>query len=1133
MRRVPLAVLTVLIVCAVAGHAQNPPCDPDRDRRNPNLEQAKEAKKAELRRAGYPERFMKLIDQEQCIACVREASDAFHIMIVYNDNAYAPTDPKTGKRWTHISTGWDPESELIAREKTKDGTIKGYYISNTLKRDCKCCPEIDDNRQPEDYSDWNEDLQANTSHLIPFDQSNTTGPPPDDLIHPPPQWIDDPVPNIETFQKPPRKQVSAPCPQCAGEALALNDAYRAVDELWDEKIALMNEQSVLENAEATRRNDISLMRYRQRSALTRTPDGDRKIEEAERAQEADNITMRANAVDLELIEARLKVLMPRIEQMEKALIACAEKCKRPTVTEQPPTPPPAERAPAAVAPRQPVTGTTPDSPPSGANPPQPPGTPGAGSMPAACPNCQALANLLAALDARRHDVEDAIDWYQERIALAREQIAQQQRELDGMKAKAKATGTYIREAGQLENQIVENRSRIFQWQTEIDIETRLRDEVDQQIASIRERLRRCNESCSTADDTRITPPDGGIPVMCPACIAIAEALQQQLSRIEEFERELAGQRAEIRKLEAEFDAAAKGPGGLSGERALSIASRMEDVEATERRTKARLRLAAQIAETYRQHLDACNASCRTSTVNDGGGGAARDTPTRIEPPSLAPRDTPTTVEPPILPPVEAPKCSPCEKAAEDARAAQRELSAEEAWLDRMLAQHAQVVELVKSGAGSAVLDKSKAALIELERQLIAQNQTVLQKRAEVARADAALKACNGSCGTNTSEVPPPSPRTEPAVAPAPVEAPKPVDTSRWVESWTNCVAANTCPPIETDGGVPGNFPYPTGLPYVNVTDGGPWTTSGNVGIEINIQVKLVDVIDPISYPDYARLMTVSQNVSSSGVWPVLPSDARQLWIPPTVRQGVEKWFNPLGLLARRLIDNIERWRGSLGPRPLIRSSDLESIDRVSNVQAAGVPSGVHILLTDRGGSTGKTLMMQILNLTGAPVALSSRSFAVQPIQQQAQQRVQQAFNRLSQAAPVRLDLSAYCVEFLKQPPTPNTLFRLAPADVQQKYAAMSKVLQSAYRVSKGNGLHPDSNPAAYTDAMKQWAVWAVEQKYNEQRFTEAFLGHTKKNVEAAGQQWSKPAEETIRKASPNRWRDIVRILQGAGVAAPQ
>lgn len=82
-------------------------------------------------------------------------------------------------------------------------------------------------------------------------------------------------------------------------------------------------------------------------------------------------------------------------------------------------------------------------------------------------------------------------------------------------------------------------------------------------------------------------------------------------------------------------------------------------------------------------------------------------------------------------------------------------------------------------------------------------------------------------------------------------------------------------------------------------------------------------------------------------------------------------------------------------------------------------------------------------------------------------------------------------------------------------------------------LRPDSNPVAYADAIKQWAVWAAEQNLNEARFTEAFLGHSRKNVEAARQQWTRPMEDMIRKVSPNRWGDIVRVLQGAGVPVPQ
>jgi hypothetical protein len=134
---------------------------------------------------------------------------------------------------------------------------------------------------------------------------------------------------------------------------------------------------------------------------------------------------------------------------------------------------------------------------------------------------------------------------------------------------------------------------------------------------------------------------------------------------------------------------------------------------------------------------------------------------------------------------------------------------------------------------------------------------------------------------------------------------------------------------------------------------------------------------------------------------------------------------------------------------------------------------------------------------------------------------------------VNLDLAGYCVEFLKLPPAANQIFRLAPASVQKKYEAMSKVLRSAYRVQHAGLLQPDSNPAAYVDSIKQWSLWAVEQKLNEAKFTDSFLGHTKKNVEGAGRQWPKAAEDMIRKVSPNRWRDIVKVLQGAGLPVPQ
>lgn len=324
------------------------------------------------------------------------------------------------------------------------------------------------------------------------------------------------------------------------------------------------------------------------------------------------------------------------------------------------------------------------------------------------------------------------------------------------------------------------------------------------------------------------------------------------------------------------------------------------------------------------------------------------------------------------------------------------------------------------------------------------------------------------------------------------------------EEWKECTSSGTCKPVETDCGIPGSCERPcaVGDTCVDMTNGSAWTCEG-CEADTAFQLKEVDIPDT------------------------------ELVVPPLPRQEVRTWFNPLGLLARTLVESVQRWRGSIGPSPLLNPRDLKALEPYSSGQAAGLPAGVHMLLVDAGGSTGKTLALQILNLSGKPARLSSLPFAVEPIKQQAQQRVQQAFSRLAKAAPVRLDLSGYCVELLKAPPRPNTILRLAPRAVQQKFAPMGKVLQSAYRVRHAGLLRPDSNPAAYGDSIKQWAVWAVEQRFNEARFTDAFAAHTKKNVEAAGQQWSKQAEDVIRKVSPNRWQDIVRVLAGAGMQTPQ
>ena len=93
------AVLMLGIVGDHAILAQNrPDLCPPRWRRDPvATNQAREAKKAEMRRRGFPERLLTLLDREECVACIELASDAFHLTVLYNDDEHAPRTTSGGR----------------------------------------------------------------------------------------------------------------------------------------------------------------------------------------------------------------------------------------------------------------------------------------------------------------------------------------------------------------------------------------------------------------------------------------------------------------------------------------------------------------------------------------------------------------------------------------------------------------------------------------------------------------------------------------------------------------------------------------------------------------------------------------------------------------------------------------------------------------------------------------------------------------------------------------------------------------------------------------------------------------------------------------------------------------------------
>jgi hypothetical protein len=124
-------------------------------------------------------------------------------------------------------------------------------------------------------------------------------------------------------------------------------------------------------------------------------------------------------------------------------------------------------------------------------------------------------------------------------------------------------------------------------------------------------------------------------------------------------------------------------------------------------------------------------------------------------------------------------------------------------------------------------------------------------------------------------------------------------------------------------------------------------------------------------------------------------------------------------------------------------------------------------------------------------------------------------------------LTAYCLEMAKLPPEVGQLYRLAPQAVQQKYLPIHSVLQAGSKLAAAGKFHPDSDPTAYADFIRQHALWAQLENWSEQKFTEVFLERTKKNAEHLNVKWTNEMTDALRAAAPGRWRDIAMVLDEA------
>ena len=155
------------------------------------------------------------------------------------------------------------------------------------------------------------------------------------------------------------------------------------------------------------------------------------------------------------------------------------------------------------------------------------------------------------------------------------------------------------------------------------------------------------------------------------------------------------------------------------------------------------------------------------------------------------------------------------------------------------------------------------------------------------------------------------------------------------------------------------------------------------------------------------------------------------------------------------------------------------------------------------------------------------AIVVEPLKKKASEPAERQLQKLADKNPLQVKLDAYCLEFLREPPDMNLVFRFAPPELQQRFAPMRSILGASKKLFDAGALTPDMDPASYFHSIRQWSIWTEERGFDLPGFEKAFVDRTKKNFEAARQPWTKDVEGAVRQLVPNRFKDVTQILEQA------
>jgi len=193
---------------------------------------------------------------------------------------------------------------------------------------------------------------------------------------------------------------------------------------------------------------------------------------------------------------------------------------------------------------------------------------------------------------------------------------------------------------------------------------------------------------------------------------------------------------------------------------------------------------------------------------------------------------------------------------------------------------------------------------------------------------------------------------------------------------------------------------------------------------------------------------------------------------------------------------------------------------------AGAFGKIVYSIVANGNSSGQALELQVFDPSGSlQEADLPEGIVLEPVKIGSAKPVSES---KPGANLLRKSLVAYCVEYMKLPPDPGMLYRIAPQAVQDKFNGIRSVLQAGRELAAAGKFHPDSDVPSYMDSIRQYALWTKIEGWDQQKFGEVFLEKTKENAAAAKVKWTKQMEQALNGLVPGRWRDISMVLEEAG-----